>query len=88
MHKFKSSVRPTSFSLHPETISRLRLASNVLSKQYDKRISMSKIVEKATHDLMDTYGVRDIKRVTPAATENASKASSARKRAVAARKRA
>ena len=86
--KFSSPVRSTSFSLHPETIARLKLTSEVLSKKYDRRISMSKIVERATQALMDQYSIRQVKRATPAQTSNAAKSAAARKRAMRARKAA
>ena len=67
--KFSSTVKPTSFSLHPETVARLRLASDRLSRKFDKRISMSKIVERAAHLLMDEYDIRKISRVSSAAQD-------------------
>ncbi len=69
--KFTSSVKPTSFSLHPETVARLRLTSDKLSKQYGRTISMSKIIERAAHGLMNDLEIRLIKRVSNKALDEA-----------------
>ena len=83
--KFSSAVKPTSFSLHPETVARLRLTSASVSKKVGRTISMSKIVERAVHSLMDNLDIRPVKRVNQRALDEVHTAR-ARKRAAANRR--
>lgn len=64
---FTSNVKPTSFSLHPETVERLRLGAAHVSKKTGNTITMSRFVERAVHRLLDEQGIRMV-RTAPAKT--------------------